>query len=91
MGLSFYCHFSLALMLVALFLSTHYLIVNVYFLANGCVIKRKLNNAGSDHAKRQKCVISLSTQIYIQGDPKLMHPPGSHNWDSKFYMDYCRL
>ena len=76
MGLSFYCHFSLALMLVALFLSTHYLIVNVYFLANGCVIKRKLNNAGSDHAKRQKCVISLSTQIWKVSSRQ--RKPGTH-------------
>ena len=39
------------------FLITHYLIVNVYFLANGCVII-KLNNAGSVPCETSKCVFS---------------------------------
>ena len=66
MGLSFYCHFSLALMLVALFL--RYALLNcqcLFFSKWMCHKKEKLNNAGSDHAKRQECVISLLTQIYI--------------------------
>ena len=49
------------------FLITHYLIVNVYFLANGCVII-KLNNAGSVPCKRQNAS-SLAKPKYRRFPP----------------------
>ena len=77
MGLSFYCHFSLALMLVALFL--RYALLNcqcLFFSKWMCHKKEKLNNAGIDHAKRQECVISLLTQIWKVSSHQ--RKPGKH-------------